>query len=141
MIGGGAAALGAAAAMPLAKYAGNLRREPPPAFVEIARADCALPPGTAKMMMYGRIPMLLLQPREPSQELRILVATCTHLNCTVSYQPDKNRIFCACHEGVFDIQGKVLAGPPPAPLREFFHCWRHDKLIVALEKANLEKAT
>ncbi len=42
---------------------------------------------------------------------------CTHLLCPVIYQADKQRIFCPCHEGVFDpTSGLNLSGPPPRPL-------------------------
>jgi Rieske Fe-S protein len=58
---------------------------------------------------------LLLRP-EPD----LLVAysqKCTHLSCAVLPQPDQGRIYCPCHEGVFDIRsGRPLAGPPNRPL-------------------------
>jgi Rieske Fe-S protein len=57
----------------------------------------------------------------------------------VSYQPGKDRIFCACHEGYYDLDGQVLAGPPPRPLREFYTRQQDGKLILALEKENLEE--
>ncbi len=42
---------------------------------------------------------------------------CTHLLCPVLYQGDNHRIFCPCHDGVFDPgTGQNLAGPPPRPL-------------------------
>jgi Rieske Fe-S protein len=42
---------------------------------------------------------------------------CTHLLCPVIYQREKERIFCPCHEGVFDpATGEREAGPPPRPL-------------------------
>ena len=37
-------------------------------------------------------------------------------------------------------QGRVLSGPPPQPLRQFHHQVRGDRLVIALEKENLEKA-
>jgi len=41
---------------------------------------------------------------------------CTHLNCPY-YWDDIQKIFiCPCHGGQFDINGNVLAGPPPRPL-------------------------
>jgi menaquinol-cytochrome c reductase iron-sulfur subunit len=41
---------------------------------------------------------------------------CTHLRCPF-YWDNQNGIFaCPCHGGKFDIDGKVLAGPPPRPL-------------------------
>jgi Rieske Fe-S protein len=43
--------------------------------------------------------------------------TCTHLSCSVYYEKDKNRLFCPCHEGVFDPgTGVPIAGPPIRPL-------------------------
>ena len=42
---------------------------------------------------------------------------CTHLSCAVVPEPDKNRFFCPCHNGSFDLEtGKPLAGPPRRPL-------------------------
>lgn len=44
---------------------------------------------------------------------------CTHLMCPVIYQGDKQRIYCPCHEGVFDpATGQNVAGPPPRPLNK-----------------------
>lgn len=43
--------------------------------------------------------------------------TCTHLSCSVYYEKDKDRLFCPCHEGVFDPRtGVPIAGPPIRPL-------------------------
>ena len=42
---------------------------------------------------------------------------CTHLSCAVVPQPDKNRFYCPCHEGSFDLAtGTPIAGPPQRPL-------------------------
>jgi Rieske Fe-S protein len=49
-------------------------------------------------------------------ELRALDAKCTHEGCTVQYVPGDSLILCACHNGKYDLDGKVLAGPPPRPL-------------------------
>ena len=43
-------------------------------------------------------------------------STCTHLGCRTSYDREKKLILCPCHGGVYDRQGHVLSGPPPAPL-------------------------
>jgi len=140
MLGGGAAALGAAAAVPAAYYAGNLREEPAPDYLVLEKADYELPPGTAKSIRYGPVPVLLVQPPDRGQELRVFVATCTHLDCPVGYREDENDIFCGCHAGRFTVDGRVISGPPPRPLRRFFTRLRGDGLVIALEKENLEKA-
>ncbi|MBI2859762.1 MAG: ubiquinol-cytochrome c reductase iron-sulfur subunit [Chloroflexi bacterium] len=41
---------------------------------------------------------------------------CTHLGCPYSWNAGESRFFCPCHGGVFDIEGNVIAGPPPRPL-------------------------
>jgi menaquinol-cytochrome c reductase iron-sulfur subunit len=41
---------------------------------------------------------------------------CTHLGCAYSWQGSQNQFACPCHAGVFGLDGKVLAGPPPRPL-------------------------
>ncbi|MFH1264100.1 MAG: ubiquinol-cytochrome c reductase iron-sulfur subunit [Planctomycetota bacterium] len=140
MLGGGAAALGAGVTAPLVHYAANLRDEPPPDFLKIDRADWDLPAGKSKMLMYGGIPALLIKPRGGDGKLKVFVAICTHLDCTVGYKEDDNCIFCACHEGYYDVDGRVRAGPPPKPLRKFYHELRDGTLVIALEEENLEKA-
>lgn len=41
-----------------------------------------------------------------------LSSTCPHLGCQVHWQPQNNRFFCPCHNGVFTPEGKAIAGPP-----------------------------
>ena len=143
MIGGGAVTLGAGFAGPVTSYVGNLREVPPPPFLELPQEDWDLEPGTSKMIAYGSKPAMLIMPPTSSTEghdLKVFLAECTHLDCTVGYLEGTEKIFCACHDGYFDLNGNVLSGPPPAPLREFFHKQVGDKLVIALEKEHLEKA-
>jgi cytochrome b6-f complex iron-sulfur subunit len=72
------------------------------------------PPGSSKNFMYGSMPALLIN---VGGTLSVFNAKCTHLGCTVQYQEEKKKIYCACHGGTYDPQtGKNIAGPPPAPL-------------------------
>jgi menaquinol-cytochrome c reductase iron-sulfur subunit len=41
---------------------------------------------------------------------------CTHLGCQVAWDSASGRFICPCHNSVFDISGKVLAGPAPRGL-------------------------
>lgn len=41
---------------------------------------------------------------------------CTHLNCPYYWDEEKQMFLCPCHGGRFDIDGEVLASPPPRPL-------------------------
>lgn len=53
----------------------------------------------------------------PGSELVAYSQRCPHLSCAVVYQPDRRRILCPCHEGVFDPRSGVpTAGPPRRPL-------------------------
>ncbi|HIQ20904.1 MAG TPA: plastoquinol--plastocyanin reductase [Planctomycetes bacterium] len=140
MLGGGATALGVGVALPVVPYAGNLRQEPLPPFMVLEPPDYDLEPGTSRILMYGHIPVLLLKTPAPGSRLKVFVATCTHFDCTVSYKADENRIFCACHEGYYDLEGRVISGPPPRPLRPFFSRYHEDRLIIALEEENLQRA-
>jgi cytochrome b6-f complex iron-sulfur subunit len=52
-------------------------------------------------------------------ELRAFSAVCTHLGCTVMWNPGPGEFVCPCHGGKFDANGVNIAGPPPAPLKRF----------------------
>jgi Rieske Fe-S protein len=41
---------------------------------------------------------------------------CTHLGCVVYWAPEEAHLECPCHEGVFDLEGRPVAGPPERPL-------------------------
>jgi Rieske Fe-S protein len=47
----------------------------------------------------------------------VFSAVCSHLGCLVSYQKEKREFVCPCHGGRYDLTGKNIAGPPPAPLK------------------------
>lgn len=49
--------------------------------------------------------------------VRVLDSTCTHLGCRTRFDITSKHFVCPCHGGVYDMDGTVLAGPPPAPLR------------------------
>jgi Rieske Fe-S protein len=55
--------------------------------------------------------------RDGAAGVRVLDSTCTHLGCRTRYDDAQRRFVCPCHGGVYALDGTVLAGPPPAPLR------------------------
>ena len=55
--------------------------------------------------------------RRDGDAVRVLDSTCTHLGCRTRYDADAKQFLCPCHGGAYDIEGAVVAGPPPAPLR------------------------
>lgn len=63
----------------------------------------------------GKPCLLILVDGQP----RALNAVCTHLECTVEYRPAQGDIFCNCHNGVYDLNGRNVSGPPPRPLEVY----------------------
>jgi len=81
------------------------------------RADIEADEKKAKNFKFGRsLGMILLT---ESGELKAFSATCTHLDCTVQHRPDLGIIWCSCHNGRYDLDGKNISGPPPRPLSIF----------------------
>lgn len=53
------------------------------------------------------------------QGYKVFSAICTHLGCKIKWEAHNNRFYCPCHKGVFDINGKVVSGPPPRDLNSY----------------------
>ncbi len=53
-----------------------------------------------------------------NNEFVVFSRVCTHLNCFVRWDESNQQFLCPCHGGVFDKDGKVVAGPPPSPLQK-----------------------
>ena len=62
-----------------------------------------------------------------------LAATCTHLDCIVQYREDTKQIWCACHNGVYDLNGRNISGPPPRPLKIFDVKVVKDEIIITTQ--------
>ncbi len=57
--------------------------------------------------------------RYSETELKVFSNMCTHLSCRVTWQEDVQEYVCPCHDGRFDENGNVIAGPPPIPMWEY----------------------
>jgi Rieske Fe-S protein len=86
----------------------------------------------AKIFRFGSRPGLLLLTAQG--EYRALSATCTHLSCTVQYRNDLHQVWCACHNGLYDLNGRNLSGPPPRPLEAFQVHVRGDEIVVSRKR-------
>ena len=73
-----------------------------------------LAPGSFKTFPFGAQPGILV--RAADGTYRAYSAVCTHLGCTVQYKSDERVIWCACHNGRYDLEGRNVSGPPPKPL-------------------------
>jgi len=77
-----------------------------------------LPVASALMFKFGSSPAMLIHGADDSWVA--FSAVCTHLGCTVRFEPEHNRIHCSCHGGVYDPHtGKNVSGPPPKPLKAY----------------------
>jgi cytochrome b6-f complex iron-sulfur subunit len=86
--------------------------------------------GTGLVFRFGKRPALLI--RHGETDYVCLDAVCTHMGCTVKYQPEKERIHCACHGGTFDPRtGANVRGPPPRPLPRYEVEVRSDGVVIS----------
>jgi Rieske Fe-S protein len=107
---------------------------PPPvaesAATSVTAATIAeVKPNSGKVFRFGSKPGILV--RLPSGEFRAFSGVCTHLQCTVQYRADLESIWCPCHNGVFDLTGKNVSGPPPRPLETFDVVVRQNDVVVS----------
>jgi Rieske Fe-S protein len=94
--------------------------------LDLKAADVA--PASGRIVPIGGKPVLLL--KNAAGELSALTATCTHLDCTVQYRADRSDIWCACHNGTYDLKGRNVSGPPPRPLTPLEVYVRGEKIVV-----------
>jgi Rieske Fe-S protein len=98
--------------------------------VVAGKAD-ELKPNEGRIFRFGNRPGLLVRLDDGS--FKAFAATCTHLSCTVQYRGDLKEIWCACHNGMYNMEGTNVAGPPPRPLERFVVHEQGDEIVV--EKA------
>ncbi len=117
VLGGGLLAWAASVVYPLVEYL----KPPKQAEVEVTSVNAgklsAIQKDSGTIIRFGNRPVILI--RTPNGDLRALSATCTHLDCTVQFRKDLGVIWCACHNGKYDLTGRNISGPPPRPLEEF----------------------
>lgn len=87
-----------------------------------------LRPNSGRVVPFGSRPAIVI--RTAGGELRAFSATCTHLDCTVQYRPDLQRIWCACHNGQYDLTGRNVEGPPPRPLEAYEVNLKDDEIVI-----------
>lgn len=96
-------------------------KPPPQGEVEVSSVKACklneIEKDSGKIIKFGTKPVILI--RTADGQLRAFSATCTHLDCTVQFSKDRGLIWCACHNGKYDLSGRNVSGPPPRPLDEF----------------------
>ena len=117
LLGGAIAALAGAIIYPVLRFIS------PPKIAEAATntvkacTRSELKETGSKIFPFGSEPAIVIEAE--NGELLAYSAVCTHLACTVQYRKDKKAIWCACHNGWYDLRGETISGPPPRPLPSY----------------------
>lgn len=100
----------------------------------IVRAS-AVPEGSAYYFNYPEPDDQAMLLHLPGGRFVAYSQKCTHLSCAVYLQPDAQRLYCPCHEGVFDVEsGEPVAGPPQRRLPRIA-LRRDGDMLIAVEEA------
>ena len=93
-----------------------------------AGMSAEFPPNSYKIIKFGRTPVILIKTED--NQYKALSASCTHLDCIVQYKNDTKQIWCACHNGIYDLNGRNISGPPPRPLEEYDVKIIKDEIVI-----------
>ena len=123
----------ASVAYPIAKYlVPPPQAEANPSSVSVGKVD-DFQPSTGTIFKMGEKPGILI--RTAQGEFHAFIAICTHLQCTVQYRSDLGAIWCACHNGRYDLNGINISGPPPRPLTPLKVNVHDGQVFVSREEA------
>lgn len=132
LLGGGLGALCVSIVYPVVRYL------IPPRVEESATDQVVLPfspqeiaPNSGEIFKFGTRPGIII--RTSDGELKAFDGMCTHLDCIVQYRDDLNHIWCACHNGHYDLTGRNIQGPPPRPLEQYAVNVADDRIVVSKE--------
>jgi cytochrome b6-f complex iron-sulfur subunit len=129
VLGGGVIAWAASVLYPIISYL----KPPQQEGVEVTSVKVGKVSTIAKdsgtIVRFGTKPVILI--RLPGGNLRAFSGTCTHLDCTVQYRGDLGVIWCACHNGKYDLNGRNISGPPPRPLEAYRVTVQNDEVYIS----------
>jgi cytochrome b6-f complex iron-sulfur subunit len=116
LLTGGLVAWGIAIFAPVISYVWPAQKRGPSTQAVSAGKATDFSDWQGKTVAVGGHPVIVV--RTP-QGFKAFSAICTHLGCIAAWNPAQHQIDCPCHAGVFDINGRVVSGPPPRPLAEY----------------------
>jgi Rieske Fe-S protein len=109
---------------------GLMQQAPQLPAVPIVRAG-DLPEGEALYFHYPTEEDEAVLLHLPGDRFMAYSQTCTHLSCSVFYQHERDRLYCPCHEGIFDpLTGAPTAGPPQRRLPQILLERDGDQIIA-----------
>jgi Rieske Fe-S protein len=117
LLGVGFVSTAIAITYPVSRYLVPPESEEPATASVVVGPAAAIKPDSGTIFKFGSRPGIVVS--TPEGEIRAFSAICTHLDCTVQYKSDVSQLWCACHNGFYDLAGNVVSGPPPRPLERF----------------------
>ncbi len=99
----------------------------PPGENRVSFPAVDLPDGGMKKIVIEGKPVGVIKNNDKLYAISLI---CTHLGCIVNWHPEQNSLICPCHSGTYDLNGAVIAGPPPRPLPSYEVKLSGDKLVV-----------
>jgi Rieske Fe-S protein len=102
-------------------------------------AAATLHPGMSKMVQLGNKRVLVFIDREG--QMRAVDGICTHLGCSIRFEPDRGNgeLACNCHESRFTLRGENLNGPATRPLSVYQIENQGGRLILSQPGATARK--
>jgi cytochrome b6-f complex iron-sulfur subunit len=97
-------------AYPFLKYLAPQKAEIKSGKLTIRKSDV----GDAKEILFQNTPAIIID--RPGKGLIALSRVCTHLGCLIEYDKREKMLICPCHAGIFNLEGRVVSGPPPKSL-------------------------
>jgi menaquinol-cytochrome c reductase iron-sulfur subunit len=147
-VGGLAAVVGgvvtAAIGLPLVGYIVSpaLKKSEDLEWIQVGSVS-ELEPGVPTLLTYSQIKQVgwkrkkinygVYAIRSGDEQVTVLSDICTHLNCKVHWDAERNLFVCPCHDGLFSEDGAVVSGPPPRPLDRLESKVEDDQLMIKAE--------
>ena len=136
--------IGLSLAVPLVGYlispAFKRRAQP---WVDVASSE-ELPTGTPKQLEYvatvqdgyleTKTQKAVWAVKQSNGQVTVFSPLCTHLGCGYHWDGGAQQFKCPCHGSVYDISGRVLAGPAPRPLDALPSKVDNGRLLVVLKE-------
>jgi len=111
---------------PLFRYLLPVEAALGPKNLSIPKAE--VPVNATKDLLLGATPIIVLD--IPDKGYLAFSRVCTHLGCLVKFDKERQEFICPCHAGIYDLDGNVVSGPPPKPLRKFTVRVEGDNLVI-----------
>jgi Rieske Fe-S protein len=129
LLGTWAGAVAVAIGFPVVRYMQAPEIPEPATQTASGGSASTLAANSFRIVPFGSKPAIII--RLASGELRAFSAVCTHLSCTVQFRKDLEQIWCACHNGHYDLHGRNVSGPPPRPLEPYDVAVRNDQIFIS----------